>query len=292
MSKPAVHRPVLPGNGTCLAARGFRCLYSYTLSGWRTGSQLLDSSVPRDHVFRLLKWGFQLLILFVVVSFAGRGYAALAARSQGLLPSDPVASMFPEPQTDQLRLRGVNRDTIQPGKNLPGTDLVLVEIRESDAVFAKPGGETAVRRFGDSVKFDGPWANVSDTDYNVSGRIIRVNPGDVHVVSVYSITISDTAPARAPLAMTPGTPYTLVLRARTGAPIRGTTLHYRGRTDSGDARVDGLDGDSWGQFSAMDSIRWSGLLREDLAVSYNMRILFYTDTDIYLGGTVQLTHLP
>ena len=120
--------------------------------------------------------------------------------------------------------------------------------------------------------------------------------------------------------MTPGTPYTLVLRARTDAPIRGTTLHYRGRTDSGDARVDGRcqprhhparqkparhrpgpGGDSWGQFSAMDSIRWSGLLREDLAVSYNMRILFYTDTDIYLfytdtdiylGGTVQLTHLP
>ena len=252
----------------------------------------LDSSVSRGHVFRLLKWGFQLLILFIVVSFAGRGYAALAARSQGLLPPDPVASMFPEPQADQLRLRGVNRDTIQPGHNLPGTDLVLVEIREADAVFAKPGGETAVRRLVDYVKFDGPWANVSGTYYNVSGRIIRVNPGDVHVVSVYSITISDTAPARAPLAMTPGTPYTLVLRARTGAPIRGTTLHYRGRTDNGDARVDGLDGDSWGQFSAMDSIRWSGHLREDLAVSYNMRILFYTDTDIYLGGTVQLTHLP
>ena len=92
--------------------------------------------------------------------------------------------------------------------------------------------------------------------------------------------------------MTPGTPYTLVLRARTDAPIRGTTLHYRGRADNGDARIEGLDGDSWGQFSAMDSIRWSGLLREDLAVSYNMRILFYTDADIFLGGTVQLTHLP
>ena len=243
-------------------------------------------------MFRLLKWGFQLLILFIVVSFAGRGYTALAARSQGLLPSHPVASIFPEPQADQLRLRGINRDTIQPGGKMPGTDLVLVEIRESDAVFANPGGETAVRRIGDSVKFDGPWANVSGTDYNVSGRIIRINSGDVHVVSVYSITISDTAPARAPLAMTPGTPYTLVLRARTDTPIRGTTLHYRGRADNGDARVEGLDGDSWGQFSAMDSIRWSGLLREDLAVSYNMRILFYTDTDIYLGGTVQLTHLP
>lgn len=243
-------------------------------------------------MFRLLKWGFQLLILFIVVSFAGRGYAALAVRSQGLLPPDPVASMFPEPQADQLRLRGVNRDTIQPGESMPGTDLVLVGIREAEAVFTRPGGETAVRRFGDSVKFDGPWANVSGTDYNVSGRIIRVNPDDVHVVSVYSIIISDTAPVRAPLAITPGTPYTLVLRARTDAPIRGTTLHYRGRTASGDARIDGLDGDNWGQFSTMDSIRWSGLLREDLAVSYNMRILFYTDTDIYLGGTVQLTHLP
>ena len=258
----------------------------------RTTSQPQGHTASRDHVFKLLKWGFQLLILFIVVSFAGRGYAALAARSQGLLPSDPVSSMFPEPQTDQLRLRGINRDTIQPGDKLPGTDLVLADIRGSDAVFAKPGGETAIRRFGDSVKFDGPWASVAGTDYNVAGRVIRVNPGDVHVVSAYSITISDTAPARAPLAMAPGTPYTLVLRARVDAPVRGTTLYYRGRADNGDARVEGLDGDSWGQFSVMDSIRWSGLLREDLAVSYNMRILFFTDTDIYLGGTVQLTHLP
>ena len=266
--------------------------YTPTATSRHAGSRSIGSSAPRGPVFRLLKWGFQLLILFIVVSFAGRGYAALAARSQGLLPSDPVASIFPEPQANQLRLRGINRDTIQPGGHMPGTDLVLVEIRESDAVFAKPGGETAVRRLGDSVKFDGPWANVSGTDYNVSGRIIRVNPGDVHVVSVYSITIFDTTPARAPLAMTPGTPYTLVLRARADAPIRGTTLRYRGRADNGAARVEGLEGDSWGQFSTMDSIRWSGLLREDLAVSYNMRILFYTDTDIYLGGTVQLTHLP
>lgn len=257
-----------------------------------TASQSQGHPASRDHVFKLLKWGFQLLILFIVVSFAGRGYAALAARSQGLLPSDPVSSMFPEPQADQLRLRGINRDTIQPGDKVPGTDLILADIRGSDAVFAKPGGETAIRRFGDSVKFNGPWAGVAGTDYNVAGRIIRVNPGDVHVVSAYSITISDTAPARAPLAMSPGTPYTLVLRARVDAPVRGTTLHYRGRADNGDARVEGLDGDSWGQFSVMDSIRWSGLLRADLAVSYNMRILFFTDTDIYLGGTVQLTHLP
>ena len=219
----------------------------------------------------------------------------MAARSQGLLPPDPVASMFPEPQADQLRLRGVNRDTIQPGKNLPGTDLVLVEIRESDAVFAKPGGETAVRRFGDSVKFDGPWANVSGTDYNVSGRIIRVNPGDVHVVSVYSITISDTAPARAPLAMTPGTPYTLVLRARTDAPIRGTTLHYRGRTDNGDARVDGLDGDScknWGSsppWTAFDGQVSLGKTWRSVTICASCSIPIQIST---LGGTVQLTHLP
>ena len=252
----------------------------------------IDNSTRRGQVLRLLKWGGQLLLLFLVVNVVGRGYAALAGHSQGLLPSDPVASMFPEPRTDQLHLRGINRDTIQLGGKMPGTDLTLTEIRDADAVFTKPGGATAVRRFGDSVKFDGPWAQVPGTDYNVSGRIIRINPGEVHVVSVYSITIANTAPASAPLTITPGTSYTLMLRARADAPIRGTTLYYRGRADNGDAKVEGLDDDSWGQFSAMDSIRWSGLLRDDLAVSYNMRILFFTDSDIYLGGIVQLTHLP
>ena len=233
----------------------------------------------------------EILALFFVVFFAARGYGALADRSQGLLPTDPIAYMFHEPSADQLRLRGINRDTIRSGGYLPGTDLALAEIRESSVVFRKPGGATAVREMGGSVKYDGLWANVSGTSYKVSGRIIRISPSNVHVVSAYSITVSNTAPARAPLTMVPGTPYTLVLRARVDEPIRGTTLYYRGR-DNGDARIEGLDDDSWGRFSGMDSIRWSGLLRQDLAVSYNLRILFFTKTDIYLGGTVQLTHLP
>ena len=64
---------------------------------------------------------------------------------------------------------------------------------------------------------------------------------------------------------------------------------FRGRhPEGGAARIDGQTGDAHGEFQVFDSVNWSGRLRDDLAVRYNLRVIFYTDSFIQLGGIVQL----
>ena len=240
-------------------------------------------------MFRLLKWGFQGLILVVLIAALQRGYRALADTGIAGLPRDPLVRILSSTASDEVRFRGMDRVTLAPQSLVPGTDILFVGIENDEAVFIV-AGETSRRRVGDSLIYRDPWNQVNETFLDLSSRIIRLTASEVHLLQFYTLTVRDTAPVPGPVSVSPGTPYTLMLQTQRDSVIPGTTLTFRGRGADGAAQIEGQPGSDYDRFKVMDSVRWSGQLRDDLWVRYNFRVVFFTESYIFLGGTVDLSH--
>lgn len=238
-------------------------------------------------MFRLLRWGFKLLIVFILL--AGAQWAYRQAAAAGLpLPTAPLPFLPPSPPAGTVHFRGVEQQRLAAGAWIPGTDVQIVSLG-SDAASVSFAGEASPKRVGDALGYRGPWHGLPATEYALQGRLIRLTDADAFLVAYYALTIRDTEPVAAVFPPSANPVYTAWLSAAKDAPIPGTTLVFRGRRpEGGAARIDGQTGDAHGEFQVLDSVNWSGRLRDDLAVRYNLRVIFYTDSFIQLGGTVQL----
>ncbi len=240
-------------------------------------------------MFRLLKWGFQLLILFIVLGALQQGYQFLVRGQEADLP---FPDLWTSLTADELRYRGFDWQLLSPGQHVAGTDIVLQGIENQDAIFLFPDGRSP-RRIGDPLHYRGPWEGIPQTDFTRTGRIIRLTATEVILVSWYALTLNEAVPVPQAVAQQDVPLYTVMLRAGKDQTIPGTTLRYRGRDmNTGAARIEGQTGDERVQFQVTSSVNWSGQLRDDLYVRYNLRVLFYTDSFLQLGGTAALIHLP
>lgn len=233
-------------------------------------------------MFRLLRWGFLLLSGFIALAGIQWTYQRFAALSPNL-----PDNLLPAPDTQAVRYRGVEHQRLAPGSLVPGTDIRLEGIENEGAVFAFADLKTR-KIVGDAVNYQGPWHDLPRTDYIRTSRIIRLTDTEVYLVSWYSLTISGVAPSTQSVPMSAELPYTALVRANRDSHIPGTMLTFRGRTPSGAARIEGQADDTYGQFQVLESVQWSGQLRDDLMVRYNMRVIFYTDAYVQLGGFVTL----
>ncbi len=247
-------------------------------------------------MFRLLKWGFYGLILFALlgalqqgVSWVGLGaidQPHLAALANGLNRLTPQS--FRPTTADELHYQGLDWEVLTAGQQLAGTDIVFQGIVNQEAIFQFPDGRSP-RRVGDPLNYRGPWLRTPQTDFTRIGRIVRLTDTEVFVVSRYTLTIYGATPIPQTVAPIIGPPYTVMLRTGKGRAVSGTTLRYLGRNpDTGAALITGQAGDERAQFQVMSSVNWSGQLRNDLHVRYNLRVLFYTDSYLLLGGTAAL----
>ena len=239
-------------------------------------------------MFRLLRWGFYVLILLVGLGGLQFGYDWVAETGLLNLPESPIRFLQPTPGQGPVTFGGIDQIRLQPGDLLPGTDIALQSLSADTAEFLFAQSGTRSLKPGDSVNYEGPWSQVAETEYSYNGRVIRVSATEVTLGAFYSLKIHEVNPVPGNAQVNDGTVYTVLIRTADGDDIAGTSLSYLGRHEDGGAHISGLGVGTYDNFSVGDSLDWSGQLRPDLGVRYNLRVVFYTDSYIQLGGTVTL----
>lgn len=239
-------------------------------------------------MFRLLRWGFTGLILLIGLGGLQYGYNRLAATGFMNLPFSPIPFLRPAPGEGEVAYSGVDQVRLTPGEFLPGASVSLVSLESGQAVFAFAQEGQRVLKPGDAVRYEGPWHEMPGTEFHYSGRVIRVSDQNVLVGGFYSLNVHGVDPLPGNTQVNNGDVYGVVLSAATEGEIAGTSLLYQGRAEGGEARIAGLETGTHPLFSVGDSLDWSGQLRSDLRVRYNLRVVFYTRDFIVLGGTVTL----
>ncbi len=239
-------------------------------------------------MFRLLRWGFYLLILLVGLGGLQYGYSWVAEIGFLNLPPSPIPFLQPTSSQGSVTFGGIDQTQLRSGDSLPGTDISLQSLSANAAEFSFAHQGARSLKPGDSVTYAGPWSQMAATEYSYNGRVLRVSETEVTLGAFYSLKIHDVSPVSGNTQANDGTVYTVLIRTTDGDDIAGTSLSYMGRHKSGGALISGLETGTYDKFSVGDSLNWSGQLRPDLGVRYNLRVVFYTDSYIQLGGTVTL----
>ena len=149
-------------------------------------------------------------------------------------------------------------------------------------------GLRSTRLVGDSLDHDGAWPTLPGTTYNLRMRLYRIGNDSVRVAGVNQLTIHDIAPQPGNVTWpTDELRFPFTVNPAPGDGIKGSTLGYEGVDDRG-AIMTGLAADEFPYRKVGDSIRWSGLLRSDIGVDYNLRMLNYGDGGARVGGLITL----
>lgn len=158
-------------------------------------------------------------------------------------------------------------------------------------------GNRSVKRSGDSLIWSGIIAPGAHGQFNL--RVSADLLGDLPVAGSAIITILNPEPF--PLADIPnntqGLSFTNILinyNVPTGNVIPGTTLTYNGVTQQGGVDVAQISSANTGtSYHAQgDSIVWTGKLRENVFIRYNLRTVSYDAEDLLVGGTAELFIRP
>lgn len=188
-----------------------------------------------------------------------------------------------------IAFAGPTERKIGVGESIPGTDIVLTGIGEGGAEF-QIAGMRALRRVGDSLDFDGNWPGIGGVAYNLRLRVYLLGEDSVRAAGVHRLVVEGIAPQEqsvTPQGTTLKIPY--AASANRGEGLKGNTLGYVGSAERG-AEFSGLPAGDFPYRKVGDSLNWQGYLRPDIPIEYNMRVVFYNDASVQVGGiaTVQL----
>lgn len=186
-----------------------------------------------------------------------------------------------------INLNGPTAETIEVGNTIPGTDIMLLAITSDGAEF-QIAGLRSLRKTGDSLDFDGTWPQLPDVSYSMRLRIFYVGTTNVRAAGVHRLIVPNIAPQVAPANMQLGgyqLKFSFVDNVNLNEAIAGTTLIYAGQNDRGGI-INGLPEGTYNFFKVGDSLRWVGLIRNNIAADYNIRMILYGDSNAQMGGTV------
>ena len=185
--------------------------------------------------------------------------------------------------------------SLAPGETVPGTQLTYVE-PNAGAYQVSINGQSATRRLGDSFIWDGVLAPGVYGNYNL--RITRELRGELPVTGPVELVVFNPVPIA-----TDGPPtenihldYSGILvnyLAPVGREIPGTTMTFVGVRQQGEGdqtiqqvELSGISG--YNLFAIGDSLVWHGRLRDNVAVSYDMRVTGINENGLRLTGEVDL----
>ncbi len=181
---------------------------------------------------------------------------------------------------------GPTERKVDVGQTIPGTDIQLISVGSDGAEFTI-AGLRSVRRAGDSLDFDGPWPNIGGVIYNARLRIYTVGDNSVRVAGVHRLVVENVNPTQGNPELSRSAQFPSTSTVAKGEIIPGTTFRYVG-TDERGAQIGGLPENDYPYFKTGDSIVWQGTLRNDIAARYVVRVLFYTENTLQVGGIVAL----
>lgn len=179
---------------------------------------------------------------------------------------------------------------LEPGQSVLASDIRLRRAAGDVAEF-EIAGLNAARRLGDSLDYDGAWPGAANIQYNMRLRVYYLAAGQVRAAGVHRVVIENARPQAADVALRaePMTfPY--IVSANAGQQFPGMTLGYAGQESRG-AVLAGLPEGEYPYRKIGDSIVWTGRLRGDVEVEYQLRMLYYQEGSARIGG-IALISLP
>ena len=181
---------------------------------------------------------------------------------------------------------GPTERKVEAGQTIPGTNIQLISVSSDGAEFTI-AGLRSLRRTGDSLDFDGPWPNIGGVTYTARLRIYTVGDDSVRVAGVHRLVVENINPSNGSPVLSSSAQFPSTSTVAKGEVIPGTTFRYVG-TDERGAQIGGLPEGDYPYFKVGDSLVWQGTLRDDIAARYVVRVLFYTENTLQVGGIVTL----
>jgi hypothetical protein len=225
---------------------------------------------------------------------------ALACSTPSIPFIQAPASPTPEPLTvqsvDTLSLLApAYAVRLQPGETVPGTRLTYVG-RSGDAYEVSIDGQTASKQSGDSFFWSGVIAPGVFANYNL--RLTTSLFGGLPVGGPVELIVLFPEPVEVESTEGLDTRFhfsnlLLDYKIPAGSFVPGTTLIFegvetQGAGDQGNklARFNGFNG--YPYLAVGDSLVWSGRLRDNVVVRYNLRTITFDEERIHLIGTGDL----
>lgn len=215
-------------------------------------------------------------------------------RIPGLVRPTPVGS--PTPVGDSISyLSPAFATRLRPGESVTGTQLTYIGPAEN-GYEVSIGGQRAIKRSGDSFYWSGVIAPGVFANYNL--RLTAGLLGGLPVGGPVEVIVLFPEPQPLPLADNPEARLHLGnividYRVPVNMNVPGTTLVYQGLETQGIgnqgatlARIGGLSG--YPNLARGDSLIWSGMLRSNVAVRYNLRAISFDEGTLHLVGTADL----
>lgn len=210
--------------------------------------------------------------------------------------ASPTPELAPTPVGDTLSFWiPAYAITLQPGESVPGTQLMYVG-RSGDAHEVSIDGAAVPKRLGDSFFWSGVVAPGVFGNYNLRltaslfGGLPVAGPVELLVLNPDAVELASSDDLNTRLHYNN---IVLDYRVPAGRLIPGTTLKFEGIETQGIgdnanelANLSGRNG--YPYVAVGDSLVWTGKLRENVAIRYNLRVLSLDESIIHLVGTGEL----
>ena len=201
---------------------------------------------------------------------------------------DPTAVPSPTPEGDSITFRTLTyRISLSEGESVPGTGLRFIGKRDNGFDITIDGLPT-FKRSGDSFPWRGVVApgvvGVYDLRLTTTllGELIAVGPVQVTILNPAPLELNNTQPTPAVYEFEE---LLIDYLVPVGRLIPGTTLTYLGQTEQG-AQLSGTLG--YPYLQQADSLTWTGQLRSNVILRYDLRVTSISETGLRLVGTAKL----
>lgn len=228
------------------------------------------------------KKGFLTLFIFLMTTM-------LACSVPGF--SGGEVTPVPEEDSDFLSfttIPGGYTVSLNPGDRVTGSRLEYIG-QEGDAYRVRINGQESLKRIGDSFSWAGIIAPGVYGSYNL--RLTTTLLGALPVTGSVKLTILDWVPTELATLpdMTNALHFDNILAIQSSIPTGGqfpaSTMVYNGLVTQGDttyAQISGNAGNA--NYALGDSVVWTGQLRDNVFVRYNLRVISFDENSILLEG--------
>jgi len=212
-----------------------------------------------------------------------------AALTLGLLL--PILLVFmsclsnPTPSLDTLVYKGPVEISVEPDEHLPGTDILYVGITNGMAEF-EIEGQRALKKIGDSLDWHG--TPIDGVELDLGLRVLLMTDQTVHAGGTITIKIDQPTPRESALDTASTTKFSVPVTygVKPGDNIPGTLISYEEQEEGKGARLGGIK--DYPYRKTGDSVVWEGKLQDNVALRLDLRVLFFNDNTLRVGGVATL----
>jgi hypothetical protein len=218
----------------------------------------------------------RLLLVLVVVS------ASILAACAGL-PCFGSGDTSTSP--NQIAYDGAILLTVKNGQTFPGTTIGYQGKTLDGRALVTIAGQQAPKSTADSVNFTG--SPIAGTLLTLNTRVGNYDSNAVNLFGTVHLVVDNAAPQMGAFGPDTITGFGIPVQysVNRGQTIPGSTVQFVGKTDQG-AQFSNVEGFPYRQ--QLDSIVWSGHLRDKVALRLDLRLLNYSEDSATLGGTAQV----